>query len=100
MSRCVPILGKDNILEFLAQCIDDWNDLIAVVDGQRATGQETVLYIDDQQDGICPGSHLRCGQRSRAQWKRHRGSSSALQKPASTHAGKPFCFVLVHVIVP
>ena len=45
----VPVLGEDDVLESLAEAVDEGDDLIAAIDGERATGAEVVLHIHDQQ---------------------------------------------------
>jgi len=46
----VPILGKDHMLEVVAELVDSRNDLIAPINGQSAAGAEVILQIDDKED--------------------------------------------------
>ena len=52
MAARVPILGEDDVLESLAETVDDGDDLVSTVYCERAAGAEIVLDIHDQQ-GIC-----------------------------------------------
>jgi hypothetical protein len=49
MTRGMPILGQDNVIESGCEPVDHGNDGIAVSHGKRAAGAEIVLYVDDQQ---------------------------------------------------
>jgi hypothetical protein len=47
----VPVAGGHHEVEALLarQLVDPVGDRVAVADGQRATGREVVLEVDDQQ---------------------------------------------------
>lgn len=45
----MPVLGEDDVMEFLRKLVDDGNDLLAFGYGERSAGAEVVLEIDDQE---------------------------------------------------
>jgi|APSaa5957512535_1039671.scaffolds.fasta_scaffold221491_2 hypothetical protein len=45
----VPVLGQDHVGKNRDQAIDDGNDFVATGYGQRPTGAEIILNIDDDQ---------------------------------------------------
>jgi hypothetical protein len=46
----VPVLRENDVLESLAETVDERDDLIPSVYCERAAGAEVVLDIDHQQD--------------------------------------------------
>jgi hypothetical protein len=48
----VPVLGHHDVGKALGELVDDRDDLIALFHGKAAAGQETILYVDDEQ-GRC-----------------------------------------------
>ena len=44
----VPVLGEDDVVEFLGEGVDEWDDGVAVGDGEVSTGHEVVLDVDDE----------------------------------------------------
>ena len=45
----MPVLGEDDVVEFLGKGVDDGDDGVAVGHGQGAAGHEIVLDVDDEQ---------------------------------------------------
>ena len=45
----VPILGQQDVGEFPREFIDEGNNFVTTLDGQRAAGAEVVLKVDDKQ---------------------------------------------------
>ena len=61
MSRRVPVLRQDNVLELRRDLLKPLNDGIAARHGQCPAGTEIVLHIDDDEDvlgGDLHGSQL------------------------------------------
>ena len=54
MSRRVPVLRQQDVVEARRDAVDDGDDLVAALDRERAAGQEVVLDVDDEKDGILP----------------------------------------------
>ena len=52
MSRRVPVLRQQDVVEARRDAVDDRDDLVAALDGERAAGQKVVLDVDDEKDGI------------------------------------------------
>ena len=48
MAGGMPVLRHHDVGEALGDTIDHGNDLLAVLNGEAAAGQETILDIDDQ----------------------------------------------------
>jgi hypothetical protein len=48
MPRSVPVLRHHHIGKALGNAVDDGNDLFAVLYGEAAARQKTILHIDDQ----------------------------------------------------
>lgn len=44
----MPVLSKDDVLEALAELVDEGDDLVAVFDCECAAGAEVVLDVDDE----------------------------------------------------
>ena len=44
----MPVLGKDDVVEFFGEGVDEGDDGVAVFDSQRAAGHEVVLDVDDE----------------------------------------------------
>ena len=58
MSRGMPVLREDHVLETLGEPVHLGHDLVAVIDGECASGTEVVLEINDQQGvGRCVQFH-------------------------------------------
>src|SRR5262245_24374280 len=55
----MPVLGEDHVREAGGEPIDDRDDLIAVLHGQRASRREAVLDVDDEEDVLLPRLDLR-----------------------------------------
>ncbi len=55
MAVGMPVLCHHHIRKTLGDAIDDGNDLLAVLHGEAAAGQEAVLHIDDQKCGSVIG---------------------------------------------
>lgn len=49
VSGWMPVLGEDDMLELLAEPVDEGDDLITVFDGERSAGTEIVLQVDDDE---------------------------------------------------
>jgi len=50
----VPVLGEDDVLEALAEAVDEGDDLVTIFDGERAAGSidggaEVVLDVDHEE---------------------------------------------------
>ncbi len=45
----VPVLGEDDVVEFLGEGVDEGDDGVAVCYGQGAPGHEVVLHVDDEE---------------------------------------------------
>ena len=45
----MPVLGEDDVVEFLGKGVDDGDDGVAVGYGQGAAGHEVVLDVDDEE---------------------------------------------------
>ena len=45
----VPVLGVDDVLEALAETVDERNDLIAAFNGEGTAGTEIILDVDDEE---------------------------------------------------
>ncbi len=58
MSRRMPVLREDDVLEALAQLVDQRDDLVAAFDGERTARAEVVLDVDDEESvGGAEGNH-------------------------------------------
>src|SRR5256885_1045948 len=55
MPRRMPVLGADHVGEALAERVDDRDDLLAVLHGEAAARQKTVLDVDDDQSALHVG---------------------------------------------
>ena len=51
MTRRMPILREDHVLEAFGQRVDRRDHGIAVRHGERPAGEEVVLDVDDDEDG-------------------------------------------------
>jgi hypothetical protein len=45
----VPVLGEDDVLEALAEAIDEGDDLVATLDCECSAGAEIVLDVDNEE---------------------------------------------------
>jgi hypothetical protein len=52
----MPVLGQHYILKALGELVDQWNDGVAILHGQTATGGKAILDINDDQRRV--GSRL------------------------------------------
>ena len=50
----MPVLGEDDVIELLGDGVDEGDDLVALSDGERASGHEIVLDVDDE-EGVAGG---------------------------------------------
>ena len=53
----VPVLGEDDVLEMLGGAMDGLDDGVAIGNGERATGAEVVLHVDDEKDVVWSDLH-------------------------------------------
>ena len=54
----VPVLGEDDVPEFGSDAVNDGDHRVAVGYGQRATGAEVVLHVDDNEDVLGGDLHI------------------------------------------
>ena len=60
--RGVPILSEDDVLESRREPVDDRDDLVPVVDGERAARREAVLHVHHEQHVLWARLDLRLGE--------------------------------------
>src|SRR4051812_48821923 len=50
MSRRMPVLGENDVLESRRDGVDDGDDLVAAGNGQGPAGAEIILHVGDEED--------------------------------------------------
>lgn len=91
----VPVLREHHVLELAGQVVDEGDDLVALVHGQGAAGDEALLDVHDDQHVPCGGRDLLVGGGTAdpaGGAETHRGTRGVFQETAAiqvTHVLSP-----------
>jgi hypothetical protein len=91
VARGVPVLRQHYIREPLGKAVDHRNNLITILHGKAAAGQETVLNIDDEKRrSIIDLDRSRCPQGPRSDGREGYRTQTSKNLPSVKHVASPW----------